>query len=286
MTFNPGVTSQDVSVTVVNDGTTEVDETIIITLASPTNSTLGTNTVHTYTINDNDPPTVAFTTTASNATEATTAVTIPVTLSAAYSQTVTVGYSVTGGTATSGGTDFTLGGTGTLTFAAGVTSQDVSITVVNDTATELNETIVVTLASPTVATLGTNTVHTYTINDNDPPTVAFSTTASNASETTTAVTIPVTLSAAYANTVTVDYSVTGGTATSGGTDYTITAGTLTFTTGVTSQNISITVNNDVLDEANETIIITLANPGVATLGTNTVHTYTIDDDDAAPTVQF
>ena len=286
LTFNPGVTSQDVSVTVVNDGTTEVDETIIITLASPTNSTLGTNTVHTYTINDNDPPTVAFTTTASNATEATTAVTIPVTLSAAYSQTVTVGYSVTGGTATSGGTDFTLGGTGTLTFAAGVTSQDVSITVVNDTATELNETIVVTLASPTVATLGTNTVHTYTINDNDPPTVAFSTTASNASETTTAVTIPVTLSAAYANTVTVDYSVTGGTATSGGTDYTITAGTLTFTTGVTSQNISITVNNDVLDEANETIIITLANPGVATLGTNTVHTYTIDDDDAAPTVQF
>ncbi len=173
-----------------------------------------------------------------------------------------------------------------MTFAAGVTSQDVSITVVNDTATELNETIVVTLASPTVATLGTNTVHTYTINDNDPPTVAFSTTASNASETTTAVTIPVTLSAAYANTVTVDYSVTGGTATSGGTDYTITAGTLTFTTGVTSQNISITVNNDVLDEANETIIITLANPGVATLGTNTIHTYTIDDDDAAPTVQF
>ena len=89
-----------------------------------------------------------------------------------------------------------------------------------------------------------------------------------------------------ANTVTVDYSVTGGTATSGGTDYTLAAGTLTFTTGVTSQNISITVNNDVLDEANETIIITLANPGVATLGTNTVHTYTIDDDDAAPTVQF
>jgi len=285
LTFTAGVTTQNIALTVVNDTTTEVDETIIITLANPGNSTLGTNTVHTYTINDNDPPTVAFTTTASNATEATTAVTIPVTLSAAYSQTVTVGYSVTGGTATGSGTDFTLA-SGTLTFTAGVTSQDVAITVVNDTATELNETIVVTLASPTVATLGTNTVHTYTINDNDPPTVAFSGTASNAAEATTAVTIPVTLSAAYANTVTVDYSVTGGTATASGTDFTLTAGTLTFTSGVTSQNISITVNNDVLDEANETIIITLANPGVATLGTNTVHTYTIDDDDAAPTVTF
>jgi len=285
LTYTTGVTSQNISITVINDGTTEVNETIVVTLANPTNSSLGGNTAHTYTINDNDPPTVAFNATTSNGSEATTAVTIPVTLSAAYSQTVTVDYSVTGGTATGGGTDFTLA-SGTLTFTAGVTSQDISLTVVNDTATELNETIIVTLASPTVASLGTNTAHTYTINDNDPPTVAFSATASNASETTTAVTIPVTLSGAYANTVTVDYSVTGGTATGSGTDFTLANGTLTFTTGVTSQDISITVVDDALNEANETIIVTLASPTVATLGTNTVHTYTINNDDTAPTVQF
>ena len=285
LTFTPGVTSQDISIAVVNDGNTEVDETIVVTLASPTNATLGTNTAHTYTINDNDPPTVAFSSTTSSGSEATTPVTIPVTLSSAYSQTVTVGYSVTGGSATSGGTDFILA-SGTLTFTAGVTSQDISIAVVNDTVTELNETIVVTLASPTVATLGTNTTHTYTINDNDPPTVAFSATTSNASESTTSVTIPVILSSAYANTVTVNYSVTGGTATGSGTDYTLAAGTLTFTSGVTSQDISFTVLNDTLSEANETIIVTLASPTVATLGTNTVHTYTIENDDTAPTVGF
>ncbi len=221
------MTSQNISITVLNDGITEVDETIVVTLASPTNSTLGTNTAHTYTINDNDPPTVAFSTTASNASEATTAVTIPVTLSAAYSQTVTVGYSVTGGTATGSGTDFTLA-SGTLTYTAGVTSQNISITVVNDVLNETNETIQITLASPTVATLGTNTVHTYTINDNDAaPTVAFTTTTSNGSEATTSVTIPVTLSAASGQTVTVGYSVTGGTATGSGTDLTLASGTLT-----------------------------------------------------------
>ncbi len=285
LTFAAGVTSQNITLAIVNDVTTEVDETIIVTLSNPTNSTLGTNTAHTYTINDNDPPTVAFSATTSNGSEATTPVTIPVTLSAAYGQTVTVGYSVTGGSATSGGTDFILA-SGTLTFTAGVTSQDISIAVVNDTVTELNETIVVTLASPTVATLGTNTTHTYTINDNDPPTVAFSATTSNASESTTSVTIPVILSSAYANTVTVNYSVTGGTATGSGTDYTLAAGTLTFTSGVTSQDISFTVLNDTLSEANETIIVTLASPTVATLGTNTVHTYTIENDDTAPTVGF
>ena len=41
-------------------GITEIDETIVVTLANPTNSSLGTNTVHTYTNNDNDTPTVDF----------------------------------------------------------------------------------------------------------------------------------------------------------------------------------------------------------------------------------
>ncbi|MBK8396633.1 MAG: hypothetical protein IPL26_15540 [Leptospiraceae bacterium] len=286
LTFVAGDTSEDISITINNDVLDEANETIQITLASPTVATLGTNTVHTYTINDDDPtPTVAFNATTSNAGEATTAVTIPVSLSAASGQTVTVGYSVTGGTATGTGTDFTLAA-GTLTFVAGDTSEDISITVNNDTATELDETIIITLATPTNSTLGTNTIHTYTINDNDPPTVAFSATTSNGSESATTVTIPVTLSGAYSQAVTVGYSVTGGTATSGGTDFTLAAGTLTFNPGTTSQDISIAVVNDALDEVNETIQITLASPTVATLGTNTVHTYTINDDDPTPTVAF
>ncbi|MBK8396631.1 MAG: hypothetical protein IPL26_15530 [Leptospiraceae bacterium] len=284
LTFSAGVTSQNISVTVVNDTVTELNETMIVTLSNPVSSTLGGNIAHTYTINDDDPPTVAFSSTNSNALESVTAVTIPVSLSAAYANTVTVDYAVTGGTATGSGTDYTLT-SGTLTFASGTTSQNISINVVNDTATEVDETIMITLSNPVSSTLGGNITHTYTINDNDPPSVAFSVTSSNGSEASTAVTIPVTLSGPRSTSVTVDYAVTGGTATGGGGDFTLASGTLTFAAGVTSQDIALTVVNDTATELNETIIVTLSNPTNASLGGNSVHTYTINDDDL-PTVAF
>jgi hypothetical protein len=284
LTFNPGVTSQNVPITVVDDSTSEMDETIQVTLSSPSNATLGTNTVHTYTIQDNDMPTVQFSATSSNGAESTTSVNLAVTLSASSSQTVTVQYAVTGGTATSPA-DYTISGT-QLTFNPGVTSQNVPITVVNDTMDEDDETIVVTLSSPVNATLGTNTTHTYTITDDDnPPTVQFSSTGSSGAESSTSVNLAVTLSAASGKTVTVNYAATGGTATSPA-DYAISGTQLTFNPGVTSQNVPVTVVDDSLDEDDETVVVTLSSPNNATLGANTTHTYTIQDNDAAPTVQF
>ncbi|MCK5237106.1 MAG: hypothetical protein KAR06_08980, partial [Deltaproteobacteria bacterium] len=89
------------------------------------------------------------------------------------------------------------------------------------------------------------------------------------------------LSAVSAKTATVDYSVTGGDATGGGTDFTLAAGTLTFNPGDTTKNISIAINNDVDNESDETIVVTIASPSNSTLGAPTAHTYTILDDDAA-----
>ncbi|HNE56424.1 MAG TPA: Calx-beta domain-containing protein [Leptospiraceae bacterium] len=284
LVFNPGTTTLSLPLSIINDTNTELNETLIVTLSNPTNANLNANTVHTYTVLDNDPPTVAFNTNSSSGSESTTAVSLPVSLSAVYASTVTVNYAVTGGTATGSGTDFTLA-SGTLTFTSGTLTQNINMTVVNDLLGESDETVIVTLSAPSNATLGTFTSHTYTINDNDPTTVEFSSSSSNGSEGTTAVTIPVTLSNSNASTVTVDYSVTGGTATGGGTDFTLASGTLTYTSGVTSQNISITINNDILLESNETIKISLANPTIATLGTNTEHTYTIIDNDT-PSVGF
>jgi hypothetical protein len=81
--------------------------------------------------------------------------------------------------------------------------------------------------------------------------------------------------------VTVDYAVTGGTATGGGVDYTLAAGTLTFAAGTTTQNITVTVVDDALDEPDETVIIALSGPSNATLGTVDEHTFTIIDNDSA-----
>lgn len=53
LTFNPGTVTQNIPMTVVNDASVESNETVIVTLSSPVNATLGTAT-HTYTIVDND----------------------------------------------------------------------------------------------------------------------------------------------------------------------------------------------------------------------------------------
>ena len=111
---------------------------------------------------------VAFAQASSNGSESVTAVTLPVALSYSSASTVTVNYAVTGGTATGGGTDYTLAA-GALTFTAGQTGKNISFTVVDDAVYEGDETIIVTLSSPSNATLGGTTVHTYTITENDAP---------------------------------------------------------------------------------------------------------------------
>src|SRR5205814_9324497 len=103
-------------------------------------------------------------------------------------------------------------------------------------------------------------------------------------ESVTPANLAVSLSAASGRTVTVNYAVTGGTASGGGVDYTLASGTLTFAPGITTQNIAIGIVDDALNEANETILLTLSNPINAALGSITTHTYTITDDDSLPTV--
>ncbi|KKL20023.1 hypothetical protein LCGC14_2459610, partial [marine sediment metagenome] len=117
------------------------------------------------------------------------------------------------------------------------------------------------------------------------PTIQFTSASSGGAESATPVTLQLTLSAASGLDVSVDYALSG-TATGGGTDYSLAAGTATITAGSTTTNINLTIVNDLLVEADETIIVTLSNPTNATLGTNTVHTYTINDNDDPPTIQF
>jgi len=286
LTFNPGVTTQNVVLTIVDDGLVESDETVQVTLSSPSNATLGGNTVYTYTINDNDVyPTVEFDLTVSSGDESVTPANLVVSLDASYVETVTVDYSVTGGTAVDPD-DYSISGT-QLTFDPGVTTQNVVLTIVDDGDVESDETVEVTLSSPSNATLGGNTMHTYTINDNDVvvPDVEFDLTSSNGDESVTPANLAVSLSESTTVTVTVDYAVSGGTAVDPD-DYTISGTQLTFNPGVTTQNVVLTIVDDGIVEADETVEVTLSSPSGATLGTNTIHTYTIDNDDSYPAVEF
>ena len=287
LTFPSGVTSQSVSAIIVDDVYNESNETFIVTLSNPSFATLGTNQTHTYTITDNDvAPTVGFTTAENSVTEDAGDVTVNVELSSASGTQIEIDYVISGGTATSGGEDYTIT-EGTLTFSAGITSQSFTVSVENDTIDENSETIILSLQNPSNVSLGDNTTHTMTITDNDlAPTIAFSDGASSGAESNTSVTLTVQLSTVSGLPITVDYGATGGTATGGGTDYTLTGGTLSIPAGSSSTTFDLTVINDALDENTETVEITLSSPTNSSLGTNSLHTYSITDEDPQPTISF
>ncbi|MCA2642936.1 MAG: T9SS type A sorting domain-containing protein, partial [Microcystis sp. M137S2] len=232
-------------------------------------------------------PLIQYTVSSSQSLEPTSPGVLTVQLNYPLERNVTVNYAVTGGSAI-GGVDYVFAN-GTLTIPAGSTSSVQNITLINDILVEADETIIVQLSSPsTGVTLGAIDTHTFTINDDDnlrkvsfaPPV------ASSGAESVGTVVLTVLTSLVDAsNPTTVDYSITGGTATSG--VDAIASGTLTIPAGQPSATFNLSIIDDAINEANETVIITLTNPTNSNLNTtNTTYTYTIDDDDVAPTVQF
>ena len=91
---------------------------------------------------------------------------LEVTLTPESTETVTVDFAMADGTATAG-EDYTAAD-GMLTFAVGVTSQEISIAIADDTDEEDAETLTVTLSGATNATIDDATGE-VTIEDNDEP---------------------------------------------------------------------------------------------------------------------
>ena len=205
--------------------------------------------------------------------------TFTVTLSKASTTPVTIGYATANGTATAG-SDYTAT-TGTLSFAPGVISQQISVPVRSDTVVEPSETFTVTLSNPSGATITTATA-TATITDSTAagtaPTVSIadaSVIEGNSGTSTLAFTA--TLSKASATAVTVNYATSNGTATAGQ-DYTAGSGTITFAPGVISQTVNVAVTGDTTVEPTETLTVTLSTPSGATIA-RAVATGTILTDD-------
>lgn len=287
LTFAPGETSKTIDVTILNDTLDEALESFAVSLSNPSNATLGSSS-HQRDIVDDDPsPTVSFDATASSGSEGSTPAVIDVSLSQASGQTVTVDYATISGfpigTATPGA-DFTPA-TGTLVFLPGETFKTISVPILEDSLDENDESFVVFLTNPVNAAIGSGT-HNRTILDNDlPPVVQFTLGGSSATESVTPAVLEVTLSAPSGRTVTVQYS-TGNQSASAGEDYAAQSGTLSFAPGETSKLVSVTINDDTLDEFDETFKVTLSLPTNASLGLNFEHVRSITDNDAPPTVQF
>ena len=284
LTFAPGVTSQNVTVLVNGDTTNEADETFSVNLSAASNATIAAGTGTGTIANDDSVVALSIGDVAqAEGTGGTTNFTFPVTLSAPSGQSVTVNYATSDGTALAG-SDYTAG-SGTLTFAPGVTSQSVTVAVSGDATSEPNETFVVTLSSATQATLADATAN-GTINDDDgAPTLSIAgDSEAEGNSGTTNFAFPVTLSAPSGQTVTVNYATANGSALAGS-DYGATSGTLTFAPGVTLQTINVPVTGDVTNETNETFTVTLSAPSNATVGTG-VAAGTIVNDDSTPSLSI
>ncbi len=167
LTFAPGQASKTINISVSGDTAIEPDETFAVSLSAPTNATLS-RAVATGTILNNDFPALSISDIrVLEGNNGTTNAAFAVTLSAVSSQPVTVTYATANGSAVAP-SDYTAA-TGTLTFAPGVTSQTINVSVAGDTVIEPDETFTVTLSAPTKAALGRATATGTIANDDSGP---------------------------------------------------------------------------------------------------------------------
>ena len=128
-------------------------------LSTPANAVLGTSTGTGTITNDDTAPGLGSlaigNVTVTEGTSGTSLATFAVTLSPVSTQTVTVNFATANGTAAAG-SDY-VAASGTLTFAPGVSTRPISVTINGGMNQEPTETFGVTLSGPTNAVLGTAT---------------------------------------------------------------------------------------------------------------------------------
>jgi hypothetical protein len=284
LTFPPGVTSRQITVSVAGDINQEPNETFFVDLTSPTNATIadgrGVGTI----INDDSITISINDVSVTEGNGGNTQAIFTVTLSASSTQTITVSWATADGTATIANSDYTAG-SGSLTFAPGVLAQTITVNVRGDTVFEADETFFVNLTNPTNATIADGQGQGTIANDDTPPTLAINDVSITEGNTgTQTLTFTVTKTGATGTTATVNYATADGLATAGS-DYAATSGTLTFLPNEVTKTISVTIASDTTDEVDETFFVNLSNAVNATIA-KAQGVGTIIDNDPPPTLSI
>ncbi|WP_219726468.1 Calx-beta domain-containing protein, partial [Cylindrospermopsis raciborskii] len=164
VTFAAGSSTATVTVDPTPDTTVEADKTVILTLASGTGYTIGTTSGVTGTITNDDTQVTLAVSPNSVAEDDTPNLVYTFTRTGVISNALTVNYNIEG-TATKG-SDYGSIGT-SVTFAAESSTATVIVDPTVDTTAEVDETVILTLASGTGYTIGTTSGVTGTIVDDD-----------------------------------------------------------------------------------------------------------------------
>ncbi len=280
--FPAGSLTTTITVDPCTDTVVELDETVIVTMAAGTGYVVGTPTVASATIVNDDFPTVSvavapLTTTEDGAGN----LVYTFTRSSAVLGAVTVNFSVAGSATQAdadyaaspgaGATAATVGAaTGSVTFAAASLTAEVIVNPTADIKVEADETVTFTIVAgpPMTYVVGAPAAATGTILDDDEditvsvaPTSSLEDTGPNMVYTFNRVALG---SAATTDPLTVNFSV-GGTAVftqpdytqTGAATFTNTAGTIAFAANVTTGAVNIDPSLDTVPENSETVILTV-----------------------------
>ncbi len=274
-TFLPNETSKIISVATIDDSVFETTETMFVNITNASNATV-TRSQGVGTIFDNDPAPTWSVTPVAPVTEG-APLQFVIFLSGNSSQTHSVNYTTSDGSAVQPSDYTAQSGTVTLPAAAG---QTISVVTINDTLFENPETVGITLSAPTGGSVLGSASTTGTINSDDAaPTFSISSN-SPVTEGGAALQFTVTLNGQSQYSHNVNYATGNGTAVAPG-DYTAASGTLAGFTSNSSQVVNVAIVDDTVYENPETLTLALSAP---TNGAQVpaAATATINSNDAGP----
>ncbi len=286
LTINAGLTSGNITIAdIIDDAILEANETVIITLSNPTNSGLGSETIHTYVITNNDQIDVSLSSEMVNEDDGTVRITL--TADNAAQGGFSVDVNSTDNSATTGDGDYTAVSSQTVNFAGTAGEvQTIDIAIGVDNKVEGDESFFLGLSnaispSGNASDVSTSAGASVIIVNDDNATVTIEDVSG--AEDDGSITMTATLDNPVAGGFTVEVSTTDGTATLADNDYTaITSQVITFVGTVgESRTFTVSPTADEKEEANETITVSMASVGATALtvdvSDNATATFTNDD---------
>ncbi|XP_041379155.1 adhesion G-protein coupled receptor V1-like [Gigantopelta aegis] len=268
---------------VIDDAIDEPNENLDLTIdASSTISTASPATL-TVTITDDDKSIIEFENATMTVDEGDGTITISLkrTNAESNSPSVTVTLSAADDTATDG-SDYSKNSLADVTFAIGVDTASATISILQDTIDEADETFTITIAPTTTVQRGTNSDITITITDDDPSNVSFKNPSTlTAGEDSGSNTITVERMDNNANSPAVTVTLTKNHVDTIDADFTF--GTdpieIIIPAGQAEGTYNLVINDDEIHEPDENFELSIASSQTVTPVSPSTHTTTITDND-------
>ncbi|MBP7999349.1 MAG: carbohydrate-binding protein [Chloroflexi bacterium] len=285
--FAAGETAQVITVTLRADTVLEGDETFRLNLSNASVPNVGDPAVVTIVDDDTTPAFTVGQAYYSVNENAPSALSVIVQMDRAFSGNASVTFSLSGSATL--GSDYNVSpAAGTLTFTPGQTSKTVTITPINEGASDGNKTILLNLSNPLStpggATLGSpNSANITLVDDETPPTLSFTVATKTVVESGPTVKLVVQLSQPFSSQMSMSYRTEGITAIPNQ-DYTPNDSTIVFPANVLTRTVEIPIIDDTT--ANEPpelfrVILDSVSPGTITIIPPSEVVVTINDNECA-----